>query len=419
MRNASAQHVCEPRRVAPQAAWVPGVMSRMSRMSRMTRMSRMSRMSRMRVTSVSSVTSLSILMGLALGLGGCVGPSSSGPSNEWSSKQRSSSYAAAAQRPMAPASSRPQGQIAVEADGDARTTALRILAQASDSSSPLLRANAIEALSSDPAAARPAIQRGLVDSNRGVRFVSAMSAGNTRMGDLAAEIKPMLRDEFPSVRAAAIFALKRCGQPVDPTPLAAMSLSEDPEVRGNAVFVLGELGNPTAIPLLEGALGRGLHLTNEARVRLVELQVAEAQVKLGNERAADPIRAALFAPPEQAELVILACQIAGRVKDGRSVTFLERLVMADGPDQRPDEIRLAALQALAEIGAAPSEAAALASEIALSPRADLRGQAATTLGALGGAEAMAAVTRLLQDSDPVVQVAAAGAVVRLTTDGRD
>lgn len=352
-------------------------------------------------------------------LSGCVGPSSNTPNSEWSSKQRSASYAEAARRPMAPASTRPQGRISVEADSDARTTALRILAQASDSSSPLLRANAIEALSSDPAAARPAIQRGLVDSNRGVRFVSAMSAGNARMGDLVPEIEPMLRDEFPSVRAAAIFALKRCGQPTDPTPLAAMALSEDPEVRGNAVFVLGELGNPTAIPLLENALGRGLHLTNEARVRLVELQVAEAQVKLGNDRAADPVRAALFAPPEQAELVILACQIAGRVKDGRSVTFLERLVMADGPDQRPDEIRLSAIQALAEIGAAPAEAVAIASEITLSPRADLRGQAATALGALGGAEALTAVTRLLQDPDPVVQVAAAGAVVRLTTDGRN
>jgi HEAT repeat protein len=302
--------------------------------------------------------------------------------------------------------------------GSPRPAALSLLQAASESPSALLRCNAVEAVAPDADASRSVIQRGLVDSNRAVRFVSAMAVGTHRLCDLSLLVEPLLRDESESVRAAAIFALSQCGRRVDPTPLASMILSDDPEVRGNAALVLGEMGNPTALPLLDGCLGRGMALANPARVRIVELQVAEAQVRLGDARAADPVRAALFAPPEQAELVALACQICGRIKDERSVASLRGLVEANGNDARPPEVRLAAIAALAQLGALSTDVLPMVEFLAASDRPEVRAQAAVTLGRLGDPRGLATAARLMADHDPFVQVAAAGAVTALTGPGR-
>src|SRR5438552_14865349 len=110
-----------------------------------------------------------------------------------------------------------------------------------------------------------------------------------------------LHREAGSVRAAAIYGLRRCGRQTNPTPLAAMLMSDDPEIKGNAALVLGELQDKSAIQVLEHAVGRGLSRVEPARAKIVELQLAEAMVKLGAENQVMPIRAALFAPAEQSE----------------------------------------------------------------------------------------------------------------------
>jgi len=303
--------------------------------------------------------------------------------------------------------------------GAARENARLLLRQAAESESPLLRANAIEAAagagaSGDPELAQELIRRGLADSNRGVRFVSAMNVGLLPACSERALVEPLLMDESESVQAAAIFALERCGRRVNPTPLAAMLRSDDPEVRGNAALVLGELGNPTALPMLRQAAGQGMLAVNAARVRIVELQIAEAQFKLGELAAADPIRAALFAPPQQSEFAALACQICGRIGDQAATAALERLVDATGEDERPPEVRLAAAAALAQLRPIRPIDAEMAEAMLLSDLPQVRGQAAITLARMGRAQALLAIQRLLSDPDPGVQVAAAGAILRLT-----
>ena len=202
------------------------------------------------------------VLGLSVGLAGCA----TDPTESWSSKSQSvGGSSAASGRPLALPASVGQPSPVKPTAGPPLATELGpvvlppptlrrqatdLLVAASDSDSALLRANSIEALQQAPAHLEPVVRRGLVDENRAVRFVAAMTIGQFRMEHLAHLLQPLLQDESESVRAAAIYGLKRCDQPVDLTPLASMLVSEDPEVRGNAAMVLGGLGNPTAVPMI-------------------------------------------------------------------------------------------------------------------------------------------------------------------------
>ena len=206
--------------------------------------------------------------------------------------------------------------------------------------------------------------------------------------------------------------MHRCGYEADLTPLAEMIQSDDPEVRGNAAMVLGELGDESATALLRQALRRGMNRVPIARAKLVNLQFAEALVKLGEEEEIVAIRAALFVPPEQGELAALACMLCGRLRDGRAIPDLSNLARSTEPVTRSAEIRMAATWALAQIasGLAPIE---VPMEYAKSSQFQLRAQAASTLGELGDPMAFSILAELLQDANPLVQVAAAGAILRL------
>ena len=136
----------------------------------------------------------------------------------------------------------------IESNGEVRSNELReaaieLLSQAMNSTYPLLRANALEALQLAPEVFEPFVRKSLVDPNIGVRFIAAMSIGQLKMKHLAHLAEPLLHDPSQSVQAAAIFALHKCGHQVDLTPLAEMILSNKPEIRGNAAMVLGDLGN--------------------------------------------------------------------------------------------------------------------------------------------------------------------------------
>ena len=291
--------------------------------------------------------------------------------------------------------------------------ALTLLRQGARSELPGVRANAFEALLSRPEVLREVVAPGLADPNRGVRFVAAMCIGRARLHELAHLVEPLRADPSLSVRAAALFALHRCGQRVDLTPLAQMVQSNDPEVRSNAFLVLGELGDRSAIGLIRSSLGRGMLRVNPIRVRLVELQAAEALLELGVDDEIEAVRAALFAPVEQGELSILACQIIARIRDESSASMLERLVEASGAFVRPPEIRLAAAEALAALQApARVDLFGIAATAAASPDPLLRIQAAAVLGRLGGERSAGILEGLLSDGEPAVRVAAAGNLLR-------
>ncbi|MHC4447086.1 MAG: HEAT repeat domain-containing protein [Planctomycetota bacterium] len=297
-------------------------------------------------------------------------------------------------------------------EGDLRDAALALLRQAADSSNALLRANAIEALHHAPDQLEPIVRQALLDENRGVRFVAAMTIGRLRMESIAHLLEPLLRDESQSVRAAAIYGLRACGYPADLNPLAEMIRSDDPEVKANAAMVLGELGNASAVPMIQEAVGKGLHGVPAARAKIVELQLAEALVKLGVRSELEVIRAALFTPVEQGELTALACQMCGRLNDRRVVPDLLRLALRTGERSQPAEVRLAATLAVAQIepGQAPLE---VPRGYVGSDRYEVRAQAALTLGGIGDPATLPTLTSLLSDENPLVQVAAAGAILQI------
>ena len=297
--------------------------------------------------------------------------------------------------------------------------AITVLLDATESEWPLLRANALEMLAVRPDLLRPRTAEGLADDNRGVRFVAAMTCGEVQFDSMDALLEPLLEDPSDSVRAAAIYALSRCGQSVSPAPLAGFVSSNDPEVRANAIVVLGLLGDPSARPLIRSMLGQGMTLVDPTRIRLVDLQGAAALVRLGDSQEIEPIRAALFAPTEQAELTGLAIQLLGQLGDEGARQMLVRLVEAPSRESRPPEIRLAAAQAIAVLGARePGPLLRLASEYIDSPQAAIRAQVASLLGEVDDATARGFLSDLMEDPNPVVRVSAAGSCLKLGVDER-
>jgi HEAT repeat protein len=289
--------------------------------------------------------------------------------------------------------------------------ATAILQEASQSPVPLVRANAIEMLEPVVEPLRLAVQRGLVDPNRGVRFAAAMALGRQRLCGICDLVRPLLDDPSDSVRAAAIFALTACAKEVDQAPLAEMVLGHDRVVRANAAMVLGEIGNTSASVLLREAMRRPLQMEDPEVIRASELGLAEALVRLGDRRHLETIRAAFFAPASQAELTALASQMAGRLSDRTLVPAMAALAMAEGPRQAGPELRLIAAEALGRIDremAMPG----LAIEFGRDPSAQVRMQAAFVLAWDRSPRGQRELERLLDDPEARVRVAAAGALLK-------
>lgn len=304
-------------------------------------------------------------------------------------------------------------ELPVAGDGaGARAAAISVLQEALGSDVALLRANAIEGMLNATPYVEEAVRRGLADENRGVRFVAAMGTGKMRLEHLSHLLEPLLTDPSDSVRAAAIYALNRCGRPVDLNPLAGMLRSSDPEVKGNAALVLGELGNASALPMLRRARGQGLARASSAQARIVDLQIAEAMVKLGADEELEGIRAALFVPPEQGELTALACLICGRVGDRGVINNLFELAGRTGDWQQSPEVRMAAATALGMLE--PSRFPAdVPRRYVNDERPELRAQAVLAMGHGGRQEDLPVLAAKLGDSNPMVQVSAAAAVLRI------
>lgn len=340
---------------------------------------------------------------LLLASGGCA---KSG-AEAWSTKNQS----VVAQRRPAAATSRSIDPLPVLA-GPAVEAAITVLIDASLSESAVLRASAIEALRPRPGDLVEAVRMGLADENRGVRFVAAMMAGRAQLCDISYLVRPLLLDESQSVHAAAIYALSVCEIDVDPSPLGTMIMSSDPEVKGNAAMVLGVLGNPSAITMLRWAAGQGMELAGPARARMVDMQIAEAMVRLGEEREIEAIRAALFAPGEDAELVALACQMVGRLDDKAALGNLIDLAVREGDRRPPSEVRLLAISAISEIDV-QRVPMGIAETMVQDQNWEVRAQAAATLGDIGDSVSLPELELLLHDPNPLVQVSAAGAILKI------
>lgn len=338
--------------------------------------------------------------------------------------------ACAGERPKAQISTTPPAQAATPsavggadlrvrelsqiAQSQLRERAIEAVQAAAKSPSSQIRANATEAAGLVPARLSTVVDAGLADENPAVRTVAALTVGRERILDLADHASVLLQDPSPYVKAGAIFAVARCGQAVDQTPLATMLLRDpSPWVRRNAAFILGELGNPSALPLLRSAARQGLPGSSPEQSKNFELQLDEAMVKLGDSAAREAIRAALYpSRPEELEATVLAIQIIGTTKDQAAVDQLIHLADYKDPQGQkyPPEVRLAIAGTLAQVGLPKGDF--VVDEYVADPSPAVRAQAAWAYGQIASPGAISRLDALLSDSDASVRISAAAGVLR-------
>jgi len=349
-----------------------------------------------------AILSVCILIGSALGSCG-PDPIERASEEPWSSKNQSIKTMGQVGSPIL---------VPMLVDGSTvNASALSILQQATESSNPRLRANAIEALRYAPKEIlEQAVRVGLGDENRGVRFVASTMIGEQHLCNISLFLEPLLLDDSESVQAAAMFSMHKCGGVVDLNPIASMLSSDNPELRGNAAMILGLLGNTSAKQMIRNALKNTPVSITPIRRRLINLQMAEALILLGDQDEFEVIRAAIFSSSQESEVTAIACQIAGRLHDVEVTSTLESITLT--PNRYPDEIRLIAATALAEINPnrMPLEPVL---RFTSSDSASLRSQCATALGVQGNQLNLGPLTLMMDDSDPLVQISAAGAVLRI------
>ncbi len=297
-----------------------------------------------------------------------------------------------------------------------RERAMRTLREAAASSDPRVRANAMEAAGHASQRCQDLLRTGLGDSNLAVRTVAALTIGRHSVTALVPDVRPLLTDASAHVQVAAIYAMVRCGERVDRSPLGAIVVG-DPSlrVRANAAWALGEMGDPSALPLLRQASANKPARASQSEFNMFQLQIAEAMVKLGDERQLEPLRASLYpARPEDLELTALAVQILGEVKDRGSADQLIYLsATRDQAGQRmPAEVRLAIATAMAKMGWPQGDF--IADEFIRDRSDTIRSQAAGVYGETGTPDNLGILEALLADADWGVRVAAGGAVLRIT-----
>lgn len=324
--------------------------------------------------------------------------------------------------------STPQGQATGGVDAEASVTALSksqmrersiaVLSELAFHADAEVRANAIEALQAVPTRVEPVVRAGLSDANLGVRYVAAMTAGQLKLRNSVALVRPLLDDPSDVVRASAMFALYRNGVRENLTPLGDMLNGGDLTNAATAAFILGELGDASAAPMLRSAAKRW-HFDMPS-ARNLQLTIAEALYKLGDAAAGDVIRASIFPNTMQGfEQAALAAQILGEVGDETAVAQLIQIVnkTRDGGESKaepgeylyPAEVRLAAAHSLAKLGY--PDGWYIADWYKKDANPAIRAQAAHTLGRTGQGRDVAALATMLDDPDPRVRVAAAGGIL--------
>lgn len=321
-----------------------------------------------------------------------------------------------------------------------RDTAIQLVQIASRDQDPFLRANAIEAMQSIPDRALPLAQIGLEDEHPVVRFTSLVTIGKMRLRELGEAAVRSTRDPDPSVRAAAMYAARRCDQQVDISEMAGMLAGPNPSVRSNVVMLLGMMGDASALPMIEAQskIPMPNQRVDKLRSTLVRVQVAEAQFLLGDQDAISPLRAAAFS--EFDEVRVLAVTMLGRLRDASAETALMAII--ERRDQ-PIELRLASVEAVSHIGGRAAikqllEQSGFVSQACHSDNPVLRAQAVITAGSLEIARKrvykellpsdppyiwrlfedntlISTIDQLMEDAHPQVRLSAAAAALRSET----
>ncbi len=313
-----------------------------------------------------------------------------------------------------------------------RRQAIEEVRKSATAADPLLRMRAIETAQQLGAAAEPLIRAGVHDPHPAVRYAAWVTAGRLLVPSLADQARAAAQqaDESDYVRAAAAFAsakitssLPQTGSdsvvpdtPTDLGPLAALLWSDRPGMRANAAVLLGESGEASARAMLHDAAKRPTPRASATDQALLDLQVHEAMVKLGDEEQLKPLRLAAYSKDD--EVRVLAVLMLGRLGDRTMEGAVMNLL-----DDDPQELRLAAAQALGDLGWPDGLPVALAGSTSQLER--IRSQAALAVGraahAIPTAEtdlniqareaAHHTLDRLLNDPSLAVRLAAAAAVL--------
>jgi HEAT repeat protein len=290
-----------------------------------------------------------------------------------------------------------------------------LLAFAADPS-PELRTNALEALGPTPARLEALIPGALRDTSPAVRTCAAFMVGRANLTKLGAAARPLVNDPSPFAKAAGIYALTKTGQQVDATPLAPLLLeSPDTRLRSHVAMLLGEMGDASAVPMLRDASRAALPRSSPSEMKILQVQIAEALVKLGDSQQVEVIRAALYpSRPEDLEITALAIQCIGELGERQATDELILLTARTDKQGRkmPAEIRLAAAAALARLGL--NKGSFIADEFLPNTDPPLRAQAAYVYGEIGRQDDLAKLEKLMGDANPQVRLSAAAAVVRST-----
>jgi HEAT repeat protein len=284
-----------------------------------------------------------------------------------------------------------------------RQRALQQVLASSGSEIPVFRANAIEAMQGLPARAISLVQMGLEDENLGVRFTALACMGKMRLKELVPSARRYLEDPSFSVRAAAMFALRRCGEPLDISMMSQMLASNDPVLRSNVAMLVGQMGDRSAAPMLVELARVPMPRVSAVQEAIVRVQVAEAIVRLGDDSALNALRAAAYSQFD--EVRVLAVTLMGELGDRR----MEK-AFADMLLEPPIELQIAAAGTLAGFGL--NEGMGVVLEACESDLVTVRAQAAWTLQYYSDPVVTEMLVWLLDDPQEQVRLSAAASILR-------
>lgn len=289
--------------------------------------------------------------------------------------------------------------VKVEAPDQAlRQRAVSTIRTALTAEDNFIRANAIEASRNLPRdMASEAILFAANDRSAVVRFAALMTAGETRLAAARPIAQKLVQDTDRNVQAAAVFTLHRLGDTRYSRRLEQFAIDPDRRLRANTAVLLGLLGDKSAAVLLE----RLMRDQDEA----IRLQAAEGLWRLKSDPNALQLLVTATISRYPDEQIIAATALAGP-KNIRVAEHIRAMLTTSYA-----EVNLAAARGLGMLGL--DEGYGVAIEGAKSKDARQRHMAALAFGAIGRTDAQQTLSRLLDDNDASVKLAAASAILQL------
>jgi len=293
--------------------------------------------------------------------------------------------------------------------------AREVVRAAAESEAPEQRCHALESLAAQGGSeAGEQIRGRLVDRVAAVRFAAAAAAGDVQdpaVRSAGGVLERLLRDEDPSVRLAAGYALEKLGDRRFGGWYDAALGGSDLRLAGQACWLLGKLGETEWRRDSRAKLWQALRRSGATGGgAAVKLQAAEALARLGDREVLPKLLA--YAGSGYADDRLMAVSGLESLGGEEATAMLVVLV-----EDVQIEVRLAAIGALGWRATADQVAAARAALAYQDEQGDaaamerVRGLAALALGRAGGQADGVALYRAMADKSAYVRVAAARAAL--------